>query len=207
LFAFGVIGLALMAVAAGMLAASLATVNDAMTGFERQRTEVLAMLGPASSALDRAATSAENAGTSLGSTRDAATRAASLTTRLAESFESLASATDVDFFGTRPFASLGSQFVLVAQDARSVSTDLTTTSTALGTNIDDSRAVAADLRALVTQLDALESSLGGSSGTPAVSSTASLPIGVAWIVLFGLLAWLAVPAIASIWLGWRLIRG
>jgi hypothetical protein len=95
----------------------------------------------------------------------------------------------------------------VAQDARSVSTDLTTTSTALGTNIDDSRAVAADLRALVTQLDALESSLGGSSGTPAAAGTASLPIGVAWIVLFGLLAWLAVPAVASIWLGWRLIRG
>jgi hypothetical protein len=207
LVAFGVIGLALIAIAAGMLAGSLATVNDAVTGFERQRTEVLAMLGPASSALDRAATSAENAGTSLGSTRDAATRAASLTTRLAESFESLAAATDVDFLGTRPFASLGSQFVLVAQDARSVSTDLTTTSTALGTNIDDSRAVAADLRALVTQLDALESSLGGSADAPAAAGTASLPIGVAWIVLFGLLAWLAVPAVASIWLGWRLIRG
>jgi hypothetical protein len=34
----------------------------------------------------------------------------------------------------------------------------------------------------------------------------SLPLDAARLVLIGLLAWLAVPALASLWIGGRLIR-
>ena len=191
--------------AAVLVFSSLSAVNDAATGFERQRTEIVAMLGPASDALDRAATSATNAGTSLAATNAAATRAASLTSNLADSFDRLAAATTFEILGTRPFGELESQFTAVATDSRSVSADLAATSAALATNITDSAAVAADMRALADQLDTLEASLGAEPGS-AASSASSLPIGVAGVVLAGLLIWLAVPALASIWLGWRLTR-
>ena len=75
------------------------------------------------------------------------------------------------------------------------------------TNITDSAAVAADLRTLSDQLAELESSLGANPDvTPANAANATLPVDIARIVLIGLLAWLAVPAIVAIWVGWRWYR-
>jgi hypothetical protein len=205
LVAFGLTGLVLILAAGALIFGSLAAVSDAATGFERQRTEIRAMVGPASDVLERAATSASNAGTSLSTTSEAATRAASLTTNLADSFERLAAATTFEILGTRPFAELEGQFNAVASDARTLSRDLTAASSALEANVTDSAAVATDLRALARQLDSLEASLGGDEGA-GTSATSSLPIDAARIVLAGLLVWLAIPAIGSIWLGWRLAR-
>jgi hypothetical protein len=218
LLAFGASGLVLIGAAALLVLASLSAVDDAATGFERQRTEILAMLGPASDSLAHAATSAANAGASLSETRDAATSAAGLTTRLAESFESLAALGSFDLLGTRPFAQISSQFASVAVEARTLSGDLQAAAISMDTNIGDSAAVAEDLQALADQLEVLEASLGGgpaavpgsspspsgAAGVPATS--ASLPIAAARFVLMGLLAWLAIPAVASIVLGWRWSR-
>jgi hypothetical protein len=205
LLAFGITGLALVAAAGALVLGSLSAVNDAATGFEKQRLEIVSMLGPASSALSHAATSASNAGASLTETAAAANQAAQLTTRLAESFEGLAALGTFEILGARPFGQVSGQFAEVAIQARALSTDLTAAAAAMTTNIADSAAVAADLRLLAAQLDALEASLappsGGTTGT-----SASLPIDAARIVLLGLLAWLAVPAVASTWLGWRLTR-
>jgi hypothetical protein len=204
LLAFGVSGLVLLLAAAALVFGSLAAVDDAATGFERQRTELLAMLGPASSALEGAATSATNAGGSLTSSAEAADQAAGLTTRLAASFEGLSALSTFEILGARPFAGLAGEFSQVAADARALSTDLVSTAAALRTNVADTAAVAANLRALASQLAALEASLGapdsGSLGSAAVALNA------ARIVLLGLLVWLAVPAVLSTWLGWRLTR-
>ena len=204
LLAFGLSGLVLLLAAAALVFGSLAAVDDAATGFERQRAELLAMLGPASSAMDRAATSASNAGASLTSSAEAAEQAAMLTTRLASSFEGLASLSSFEILGSRPFAGLAGEFSLVGADARALSADLTSTAEALRTNVADTAAVAADLRTLATQLDALEARLAASDGGSLGSATAAL--NAARIVLVGLLAWLAVPAVLSTWLGWRLTR-
>jgi hypothetical protein len=205
LLAFGVTGLALVAAAGALVLGSLSAVNDAATGFEKQRVEIVAMLGPAASALSHAATSASNAGASLTETSAAASQAAQLTTRLADSFEGLAALGSFEILGSRPFGGLSGQFTEVGVQARVLSTNLTTAAVAMNTNIADSQAVAADLRSLADQLERLRTSLatpGGASPAP----SAALPIDAARIVLVGLLAWLAVPAIASLWLGWRLIR-
>jgi len=204
LLAFGLSGLVLLLAAAALVFGSLAAVDDAATGFESQRAELLAMLGPASSAMDRAATSASNAGASLTTSATAADQAAVLTTRLASSFEGLASLSSFEIFGSRPFAGLAGEFNQVGADARALSTDLTSTAAALRTNVADTAAVAADLRTLATQLDELESSLAASDGGSLGSATAAL--NAARIVLVGLLAWLAVPAVLCTWLGWRLSR-
>lgn len=202
LLAFGGVGLALVVAAGALVLGSLSAVNDAATGFERQRVEIVAMLGPASSALSNAATSASNAGASLGETSTAASQAARLTSRLAESFEGLASLGSFEIFGTRPFGQLSGQFAAVGTEARALSLDLTTTADSMTQNVADSQAVAADLRSLVVQLDRLKASLTPSGSLGGTGS--SLPVDLAGFVLVGLLAWLAVPALASLWLGWRL---
>lgn len=204
LLAFGVSGLVLLLAAAALVFGSLAAVDDAATGFERQRAELLAMLGPASSALDSAATSVSNAGASLTSSAAAADQASGLTTRLATSFEGLTALSSFEILGARPFAGIAGEFSGVAADARALSTDLVSTAAALRTNVADTTAVAGDLRSLATKLDALEASLAspgsGSLGSAAAALTA------ARFVLVGLLVWLAVPAVLSTWLGWRLTR-
>lgn len=203
LLAFGLSGIGLVVAAALLVLGSLAAVDDAATGFERQRAEIVAMLGPASDALQGAAMSASNAGTSLTRTSDAADRAAALTRRLAQSFEGLASLGSFEVFGARPFGEVAGQFRAVGAEARTLSVDLTSTAASMRTNVADSAAVAEDLRTLSTHLDELEATLADGSGSAASSS---LPVNAARLVLLGLLAWFAVPALLSTWLGWRLFR-
>jgi hypothetical protein len=207
LVAFGVAGLVLIGAAGALVLASLRAVGDAASGFEEQRTEIVAMLGPASAALEGAAASAANAGTSLEETRDAANQASELMRRLAGSFDNLASLGTFEILGARPFASLSGQFAEVAAESRTLSTDLSDAATAMASNVSDSAAVAADLRALAAQLDTLATSLGAGPDGEIPSADASLPIAAAQVVLVGLLVWLAVPAIASVSLGWRWTRG
>ncbi|MEO8273010.1 MAG: hypothetical protein ABI620_02955 [Chloroflexota bacterium] len=209
LFAFGATGVALVLAALVLVLGSLAAIDDAASGFERQRAEAVAMLGPASTALSHAASSASNASGSLTQASSAADRAALLTTRLAESFEGLAALGGFEIFGARPFAGLDQQFGGVASDARAVSADLGATAASLRANVVDAQAVGSDLRALAAQLDRLEASLGGPSSASSASAAATdmhLPILGAKIVVLGLLGWMAVPALASCWLGWRLAR-
>lgn len=201
LIAFGATGLALSALAAALVLASLGGIGDAATGFERQRTELLSMVEPAASALSSAADSASDAGASLTAASDASRRAAALSDRLASSFESLAGLGSLDILGTRPFAGVAAGFGDVATESRALSVDLTTTADALATNVTDSQSVATDLRTLADRLRQLGTTIRPSSG-----SGAGVSIAAAEIVVLGLLAWLAVPAIASLWIGARLAR-
>jgi hypothetical protein len=207
LLAFGVTGLVLIGAAGGLVLASLGAVDDAATNFDEQRTEILAMLGPASAALEGAASTATNAGTSLTETRDAAIQAAELMTRLGASFESLATLGSFDVFGTRPFFPIAGQFEQVAIQSRTLSAELAEAAGSMDATITDGARVAADLGVLAGQLSELEASLaGGPDGETPAASAASLPVDAARFVLVGLLLWLAVPAIAATAIGWRWSR-
>lgn len=207
LLAFGLSGIVLLLGATVLVLGSLSVVDDAVTGFERQRAEVVAVLGPAASALTDAATSASNAGASLTETSEAAARAASLSGSLADSFEGLASLGSFEILGARPFGGLSGQFAAVGSEARTLAADLSEAAASLRTNKADSDSVAADLRALAAQLARLDASLSASGGVPSPGTDAAIPLLVLRVVLLGLLAWLAVPAAASVWLGRRLLRG
>ncbi len=218
LLSFGLAGVVLLVSAAVLVLGSLNAIDQAATGFERQRTELLAMLRPASAALRNAAASASNAGASLATTSGAADRAGLLATNLADSFDGLANLGAFEVFGARPFAGLSAEFAAVGSDARILAGDLGTVAQSMRANATDAASVAADLSSLAAQLEALASSLGtpagpepGASpipGTGSPSPTASIgfQLGLARAVVFGLLAWLTVPAVASTVVGWRLFR-
>jgi len=203
LVSFGVAGVVLVVAAAALVIGSLAAVDNAATGFDRQRAELVSMLQPAASTLSDAADSASHAGASLTAASDASRRAADLTSRLATSFDSMAGLGSFEILGARPFAGVSSQFADTATQSRTLSSDLGSTADALATNVADSEAVAADLRSLADRLTQLETSVGGTGGG---GSSTSLPIGLARLVLLGLLAWFSIPALASIWLGRRVLR-
>jgi hypothetical protein len=204
LIAFGTSGLILILATAALLLGSLGAIGNAASGFERQRTEILAMLDPAAAALSDAADSAAHAGSSLTAASDASRRGADLTNRLASSFESMAGLGSVDIFGTRPFAGVTAGFSDIAAQSRALSADLTSTADALSTNVADSQAVSTDLRSLADRLGQLESELQASGG---VISPSGPPILAVELLVLALLMWLSVPAVASLWLGWRLTRG
>jgi hypothetical protein len=211
LIAFGAAGLVLIIAAGALVLASLGAVDDAATEFDVHRVEILAILSSSKAALESAASTAGNAGPSLAETRDAASQAAELMTRLATAFERLAALGSFEILGSKPFAAISSEFGDVADQSRTLSDDLAEAATSMDTNITDSEAVAADLAVVVEQLDALEASLGGGGtqeGLPPTtpSATDGLPIDAARFVLAGLLLWLAIPAVASVWIGWRWSR-
>jgi hypothetical protein len=204
LIAFGATGFVLLLLTATLLLGSLGAIRDAASGFERQRTEILAMLDPAAATLRDAGDSAGHAGSSLTAASDASRRAADLTSRLATSFESMAGLGSVDIFGTRPFAGVTAGFGDVASQSRALSADLTSTADALNTNVADSQAVSADLHSLADRLGELETQLQPSGNAPDASGPSILAVE---LLVLALLVWLSVPAVASLWLGWRLTRG
>jgi hypothetical protein len=209
--AFGAAGLVLIAAAGALVLTSLSAVDDAATEFDVHRVEILAILNSSKAALESAASTAANAGSSLAETRDAASQASELMTRLATAFERLAALGSFEILGSRPFAAISSEFADVADQSRTLSVDLAEAATSMDTNITDSEAVAVDLRVVVDQLAVLQASLGGGGSldgpTPATPGASDgLPIDAARFVLAGLLLWLAIPAIASIWIGWRWSR-
>jgi len=201
LVAFGGIGLALLLATAMLAVVTLGSIGDAATGLERQRTELVRMLEPAATSIRDAATSATHAGTSLNASAKAAQDGATLTTQLATSMEQLNSLSNLDILGQRPFAGIGSSFGELAVRSRSLSTSLTATADMLGADIADTAAVGRDLGRLADQLDQLRASAGTSGPSAASTGFALLPI-----LLLALLVWLAVPAVASLWLGLRLLR-
>lgn len=218
LLAFGLTGFVLLGAAATLVLGTLNAVDQVATGFERQRTELVAMLRPASAALSKAAASASNAGTSLATSAGAADRAGLLATNLADSFDGLTALGSFEIFGARPFAGLSSEFAAVGADSRVLATDLRTVAESMRTNATDAASVAASLGTLAAQLETLTVSLegqttaapgaspgpGAGAGSPV--STIGAQLGLARLIVMGLLAWLAVPAVASTWLGWRLLR-
>ena len=203
LIAFGIAGIVLIAAAAALLLGSLAAVDDAATGFERQRAELVSMIEPAATALGSAGDSAAHASDSLTRASDASRRAADLTNRLAGAFDSMAGLGSFQIFGASPFAGFTQQFTDSAAQARTLSVDLTSTADALTTNVDDSQRVAASLHDLA---DRLRSLVGSLLPAGAAGASSGLPIGLARLILLGLLIWFAIPAALSLWLGARLIR-
>lgn len=212
LLAFGIAGLVLVALAAVLVIGALGAADDAAGSFDDQRARVVALLDPTEAVLLRSAGTAENAGASLEVSARSARDAAELTTQLATAMDQMAVAAQLDVFGVRPFAALGDALIGVAMRSRTLAEDLVTTATALDANVEDSRATAADLRELATDLAALRTELGAvdtAAGGAGLGGglDATTAIAIARIVLLGLLAWLAVPALAATWLGWHWREG
>ena len=207
LMAFGGSGLILLALAAFLVVGALGALGGAAASLEDQRVRLVALIDPTAQALDRSATTAENAGASFQASGAAARDAASMTAELAAAMDSMATAAQLEVLGIRPFATLADDLSSVATRSRTLATDLETTASALESNVVDSQAMADDLRTLVGELETMRLQLGVTETGGDDASGAGTMIALARIVLLGLLAWLAVPAVIAIWLGWRWRRG
>ena len=158
--AFGASGLVLLALVAFLVVGALGALGGAAASLEDQRVRLVALIEPTAHALDRSATTAENAGASLEASAGAARDAAAMTAELAAAMDSMATAAQLEVFGLRPFAALADDLSNVATRSRTLATDLETTATALELNVVDSEAMAADLRTLVGELEAMRVQLG-----------------------------------------------
>jgi hypothetical protein len=183
---------------------TLGSIGDAAVALQGQRDSLVTMVGPAADAMEHAATSARNAATSLASSANAARDAADVTSQLATAMSRMSDAARVSFFGSQQFGAIGDEFARVADQSAKLSGDLRETASVLDANVGDAGTSATDLGRLATELRTLDQSLRASP-TAAVEPIRTA-LDVTRIVLLGLLAWLAAPAIAALWLGWRLLR-
>ena len=204
LVGFGLAGLALTAAAAMLVVGSLGALAGVAASLDRQRGELVDLIDPAAAALNRSADSAANASISLTASAAAAEDAAGLTAQLATSMDAMSQAASFQVFGTQPFGAAAASLAQVAASSRTLSEDLHTTAATIAANVTDSAGVAADLRDLARQLESVGRS-ASATGSAATLSATALDLGR--VVLLGLLAWLAIPAVVALWLGVRLSRG
>jgi hypothetical protein len=191
LVAFGGIGLVVLAACVVALLVALVPLANEAAMLEQQRASAVELIGPAADALETTATTAQNAGVSLGQSVAAARDAASVTGQLADALGGL--------------SAFSSAFADTAARSRTLSDDLTRTATALSQNQADAATAASQLRSLADQLRQLSGSVGGANASPASSlAGVALPLAIALVALA--LVWQGGIAVACIWLGRRLRR-
>jgi hypothetical protein len=176
-----------------------APVTALVDGLGEQQATLVRSLDATAATMTDAATAAEGVDQSLDTTAAAARRASALTDSLASSLRTLGASMDLELFGSRPFAALGDDFRLVADEAAAVSTDLGTTADSLDRNRDDTRRIAADFRALRIEVEQLR-------GLVDQTDLAGGGLVSLRLMLILLVIWQAVPAIAALALGVELLR-
>jgi hypothetical protein len=189
LVAYGVAGLLLTA-------ASMATVLGALPSIDaidRQRAAIVRSLDVAASGIADAEKGMTGAGGSLGSAAASARSAATLTDDLATTMASLRDASGITVLGSRPFADLTDDFDRVADRSRALGSSMTTLAASLDQDTQDFATVAADAAVLRTQIAGLRDALvtNGSDGLDA-------GLRRLFAIVLLLLAWLGLPAIASL---------
>jgi hypothetical protein len=196
LLAYGVAGVILFV--AGLWLVARSPLGSAATAMDAQQHQISRTVEATRATLRDAAAGADGVDASLTATAESARRASALSTGLASSLRQLAAATDVDVFGSRPFAAFGAESLRVADEADSLSADLSTTAERLDRNRADAAAVAGDLRALETEVGTLAGLVSEGTGFGSLVALRAV------VVL--ILAWLAVPSVAAIGGGLGLLR-
>jgi hypothetical protein len=204
LMAFGGAGLAILLVLAVMLIGPLQGLGSAAASLEDQRARVVAMLPAAEAALRSAAATATGAGTSLRASGNSARDGSALLVQLATAMDDMSSASRVEILGSRPFGSLSDDLSGVATRSRSLAANLDVAADAIAANVTDSETAASDLGALADEVAALHAELAASVPATADGAGAlATSIAALRLLLAALLIWLAVPAVAALWIGWR----
>lgn len=189
LVAYGVAGLILTAVSMITVLGALPSID----AIDHQRQAIVRSLDTATSGIADAEKGMTGAGTSLGSAATSARSAATLSDELASTMASLRDASGVSVFGSRPFATLTDDFDRVADRSRALSTSMTTLAGSLDLDTQDFATVAADAATLRVQIASLRDALvqDGPEGLDA-------GLRRLFAIVLLLLAWLGLPAVASL---------
>ena len=192
LVGYGVAGCLFLILALVMVAGSLsrlAGLSDAVGGPLRSTATTL---GDASDAFD-------GFGDSLTQAQRSSANAAQLASDTSQTMANLASAMTLQIFGTQPLLPMAEQFQRSSEQLTGLSADLQEMSEALGRNVADVERAGRNLAEVRTEVDELRGTLGvqdADGGSTALGTVA----------LYGLLLWLAVPAVASVVIGLTLLR-
>lgn len=188
LILYGVAGLALTV-------AGAAIGLDAASRIERLATDADGTLEAASRATRTAAESFGNVDLSLSEAQASADAAAGLSRDAAGTLRSLAVAMELSFLGAQPLLPLAAEFVTSADQADELADTLGAVGGSLADTRTDVASIGTELETLAVRLEALRGTGDEGSGAPALRL---------FVALF--LAWLLLPAIASLVAGIAMLR-
>jgi hypothetical protein len=189
LVAYGIVGVFL---AVGSLFLVIRTV-PLLESIDRQRVELVRWVDLTVQGIGDVQRGAANAGTSLGSAAASARSAATLADDLSTTMASMRDASGLSILGSHPFAPLTDDFDRVSGRAHALAESMTTLAGSLESNTSDFAAVAVDASALSVQVGELRDLVAGDG-----SSGLEGPLGRLVAVVVILIAWLALPAVASL---------
>jgi hypothetical protein len=202
LIAYGLVGLVILVVVASGILRGLGRVEALSVSFEQQRRDLTQALTTASTTIRSTGTTVSGIDQSLSQAQLAVTNAATLSADVSLTMGQLAASLNVDIFGSQPFVGVAGGFTQASDELLTLSNQLSLTSNALATNAADARIIGRDLLLLESSVEAVRDGLKAEPDT-AVTGT---DIGSLRMVLGALLAWLAVQAIAAVFLGLWLLR-
>lgn len=188
---YGALGLTLILLLLALVVAPRGG-SDGPLGLDAQRRQLLGVIDASSDTLRDAETAVRGVDVTLLSTGGAAASAGRFMGELATTMRGLATSLRIDIFGNQPFLGPADDFDRVAAQAATVATDLDLAASSI-------RLGAADMVALADQVAAVR------------AEVQEIRVGLAepldegpWRVLAAvILAWLAVPAVLSLWVGLR----
>ncbi len=197
LLAYGIAGLVVLAVLGAAVGFAATRLQGVLGTFETERDRLVVLLDDTSAALDTAGLAMDHAGTSLGDTGSALGDAATLAQTVSAGARNLVDITNLSILGQQPFARFADSLNGVAGDTDRLATSLASSSASIASST-------ADLSALGTRIRAIGDEVGlirGDLSDMDLDSGGWLPVAALGVV--ALLIWLAIPALAAIWLGLR----
>jgi hypothetical protein len=206
LFAYGISGLALVIGGGLLVANSVASLDGLSASLEQQRLVLVRSLDATATFLSDARTGTGNVQTSLVTSVETAHQTAELTRGLATAMNQLAEASTVSILGNQPFGALTATFARVGGQSTALAGSLDLTADALARNGTDLIVILDYLGRIQAEIDDLRRQLSGSGDAGTLDlSAATRALETSRLVLFGLLAWLALQAVAAAAVGLVLV--
>ena len=190
LTAYGAAGLLLLGLAMAFVVGAFDDGRGPL-GLEAQRRGLLDLLDASNVALIDAEATAREADDGMSSTAAAARDGSRFVADLGATLRNLASSLRLSILGSQPFAGPADDFDRVAAQAAQVAADLDQAATSIDLSSKDMGSLASDLAAMRGRIDGVKTNLAGIDAGR-------------WRWLAGaMIAWLAIPAVLSLWLGLR----
>lgn len=188
---YGALGLTLILLLLALVVAPRGG-GDGPLGLDAQRRQLLGVVDVSSDTLRDAETAARGVDVTLLSTGGAAASAGTFMGELATTMRGLATSLRITILGSQPFAGPADDFERVAAQAATVAADLDLAASSI-------RLGAADMVALADQIAAVRAEV------QQIRAVLAQPFDEGpWRILAAVvLAWLAVPAVLSLWVGLR----
>lgn len=191
---YGMAGITLAAAGAVLVSASFRGMDRLAATIVAQRNTIVLTLDTTASFLGNAATGTESVDAVLADAATATRDAATMTRSLATAADEVARAATFQIFGQQPFADVASSFTRVGADALALAADLERAADTIGGSGQATAGLRDDLRTVAAQVRQFSRNLSDTVALDDIEGAFDPPR----IVLYGLLAWLAIQAAAAV---------